>query len=1423
MMKKLIFLLFLSFPCFFYSQTINEINNIFWKAVSEKDYKNQIEYGPEIVNFLEINNYPIDTAYLDFLYRLGTAYYSMSDYENSKIIHSKSLKYCESYYGIKNVETVMHKSALVADYNQLGLKNEVIRYAKSCLQDFDQFKGPENDFSILMLDFIANSFELNGELDSSLFYSEIQRDRIVKQRGENNGSFIYSIFRLARINKNTFKFKEAIDLYKKCIDLSPQIFTKEHFVYESSLYYLGEIYMELGDFNESIRLNKECLIIQSILYTKNSSEYSRTLNNLANCYHDLGNYDKSIEINLECLSIRKSLFGEESDLTWTSLSNLAYNYSIKGDWESSKTINQKLIKEKLRVLGENNESYILSISNLSVDYSALSENDSSILLLKQAYLLLVKNKLQNILLHATVTQNLAFYLLNNGQVDSAEFYIRKSLFTLDNLYGKNSFNYMNSLSILAEINLSKGFFDESFKNFCEIHDFNYINYGNQSIIYANSLSNLARFLKENGFYKAASDSIRKAIPIFEKTHGKEGYLTLQQYSTLANLLQKQGDLKSALKIHLEVLASQEKIVSNNNPDYISSLVDVANNYKELSEFNTSRYYFNKAMSIQKDQANQKMFTTILANYSMLMIDIGLKDSCFYYAHLALDFTRKLSGIKNEDYVIRLNNLGNAYLFYGDFALATVYLDSAFIGSQKTLGFNHPTTIQCYQNLASAYGDKGEYQKAIEIENICLGKIANRLGKFNLEYASGLNQLAYFNSKIGMDSLALKCNKDAYEIRKKILGSNHSLTMLSAFNLSVDYNALGKYDDALKILSQILKINIELNGEFAFNTRLICNNIGMVHLKKGDYENALIHFMKAYNNNNYMPHGLDAVLLNISTTYDKMNNQNLAIQFQQKAVKWYLEDYIKNQVYLSDMDKVNVKKKLDYYMNYLLYLEHKINFQNKEMFWYDQYISSRDLINVQLNSQDSKLSKAINNELLFKKQELIALKLKKNQALESVNYSEINFLEKEINNLEIEISSYFGKSLVGPVDYVKIQKVLTHNKNYFVDIIEYSIPHYQSSFYLAVITSKDTVMVIAFDSIISNKELYGQYRQEAADLNNKTFLKDSNFFKYLWKPIADKVKDAKTIYISLGGFYNNLNLNTIYDPLTGKYLFEENDIRIVNSARDFIHKQETEKKIYNANTASLFGFPNFDGETTLTKDSIGFLASSRDLSTFWLDSLSRGGMKAKPLPETKKEVDNISSTLKSNGWQVDTFLTDNASETNIKKQHSPRILHIATHGYFFEDIPMEDGKERFLGIEKEKVIQDPMLRSGLLLSGANKTLKGEVSIGENGLLSASEASLLDLSETELVVLSACETGKGEETNSEGVYGLRKAFSDAGAQNIIMSLWKVDDKVTQEFMSRFYEIWLNEKTTIRQAFNRTQLEIKAKYPEPYFWGAFILVGE
>jgi CHAT domain-containing protein len=428
-----------------------------------------------------------------------------------------------------------------------------------------------------------------------------------------------------------------------------------------------------------------------------------------------------------------------------------------------------------------------------------------------------------------------------------------------------------------------------------------------------------------------------------------------------------------------------------------------------------------------------------------------------------------------------------------------------------------------------------------------------------------------------------------------------------------------------------------------------------------------------------------------------------------------------------------------------------------------------------------------------------------------------------NTEELILSNQINKSNI---------KAQTLDLDYFIDISEfYPYDFLQSkwsdypSYVIYIWNGKDSLLdfkLIDFDDF-RIQELFELYKIKSSNAYFKSDLKDSIFFNGFWKPIASKIGDAKVVYVSLGGAYNNINLNTIFNPETGKYLLEEYDIRIVNSARDFVLNKGSVKKEYSTNTACLFGFPNFDGNSSISSEADEVFAFNRDLSPYWIDSLTRGGKKVSTLPETKVEVQNISKTMTSKNWNVTSYIGDSANEANIKKLKSPRVLHIATHGYFFADIPYSTENDRFLGMNREQVIQDPMLRSGLFFTGANKTLKGETTAGENGLLSAAEASLLDLRETELVVLSACETGRGEETNSEGVYGLRKAFSDAGAQNIIMSLWKVDDKVTQEFMSRFYEIWLIDKTTIREAFNRTQLEIKSKYPEPYYWGAFILIGE
>jgi CHAT domain-containing protein len=134
-----------------------------------------------------------------------------------------------------------------------------------------------------------------------------------------------------------------------------------------------------------------------------------------------------------------------------------------------------------------------------------------------------------------------------------------------------------------------------------------------------------------------------------------------------------------------------------------------------------------------------------------------------------------------------------------------------------------------------------------------------------------------------------------------------------------------------------------------------------------------------------------------------------------------------------------------------------------------------------------------------------------------------------------------------------------------------------------------------------------------------------------------------------------------------------------------------------------------------------------------------------------------------------------------------------------------------------------MRTGLLFKGAGDLLnKTNYNYNiDNGILTAYEAMSLNLDKTDLVVLSACETGLGDVQQGEGVYGLQRAFLVAGAKVLIMSMFRVDDEATRKLMLKFYQNWL-ASNNLRESFTRAKKELRAEYPAPLYWGAFMMIG-
>jgi CHAT domain-containing protein len=592
----------------------------------------------------------------------------------------------------------------------------------------------------------------------------------------------------------------------------------------------------------------------------------------------------------------------------------------------------------------------------------------------------------------------------------------------------------------------------------------------------------------------------------------------------------------------------------------------------------------------------------------------------------------------------------------------------------------------------------------------------------------------------------------------------------------DYFIFKDIDETINSLEQFQKNNNDIYS--------VSKIIYLLKYNSGDFisaKNLLIsQLSKIISNNNQFFHLL-------SDTEKEILYKGFSDQFE------FLNTYLLS----------NDKSFLSEYINFRFYSKsllfsnsfktEGINEKNKELF-------------LELKSNTFQINKKLENKVSDTK--TIEDLKNKNREIEKM-------LSANTKPLLVPTLKDLNTKLVSGEAYIEIVRINKQSRNATKKGIDIVKMFTDSISYGAIVIKKNCTP--KFILIDGSNQLEKQY---AFSFKTKIQSKQEDLESYnlLFEKIDNELEDVKKIYLLTDGIYNSINIESIFNPNKKQYLIDYLKVQQIQNVRAITDEKKV-FKVDSTSKAALFGNPSYD--LVISKTATNEISSVRGLDNDLLDKI-KTGLKLPNLAGTEKEIETINSILKDSKSSVELFSKSNASEDNLKNLQSPDILHIATHGYFLSNDDTSKTKQSIANLINDNYKNDSYLKSGLLLAGAQNTLNGnQPENSNNGILTAEEAKSLNLKDTELVVLSACETGLGNNLIGEGVIGLQRAFMIAGAKSVIMSLWSVSDEKTQELMTLFYTNWINNNMTKEEALHQAKLEMKKLYPQPYYWAGFVLL--
>ncbi|MCE3259463.1 MAG: hypothetical protein K0S12_1104 [Bacteroidetes bacterium] len=875
------------------------------------------------------------------------------------------------------------------------------------------------------------------------------------------------------------------------------------------------------------------------------------------------------------------------------------------------------------------------------------------------------------------------------------------------------------------------------------------------------------FLDNSGVFEAdekGNSFTSTALNSLKFANSEEKSLEDRAYTNLKN-----GEiLMAGNKYHLAeqsfklAKALYEQDGKTESGNYAQTISNLGLLYQSRGRFTKAKTFTEQAVKLRENSDNKGMLLVSVNNDAVLKKETGF----YTEAEKELKRALELANEQNDGLAKALvkNNLAMTYLDMNKLKEAESTMNSSIEDAATVLKSNSGNFIKLKINLANIYRFMKKYSDAEKLYLSAIEAKEKKLGA-HPDLAHLKKGLAQLYMEMERPGEAEKLLNSAYDINKRKLGENNPATVSTQHALANFYRFNNNSQKALELMLKVAEKRKVIYGE-----------------NHPNYVQALEDLALAQWQNNKIAEAKNGYKTVIENTLNYINTFFNSLNENEKTLYW---------------DKTNTRLQRFYNFAYsnadsdaaLVAQLYNTAIDTKGFL----LNNSSKIRNVIAGSSDESLRTTYSQWMETKENLNQAYQLTKEEIVqEKVN---VDSLKKRADELERELSQKSSLFREGNsnerITFESIQQKLKSDEA-AVEIIE--INEYKNGFtgaanYVAVVVKSDGIKLISLGDDPAIAKAVSEFRVKVINMKP-----ENEAYAVTWKSVDQLLEGMKKVYVSLDGIYHQLSINALKDG-AGKYIADKYFIQFVGNTRDVLGVKVAETSAAKPASAFLIGNPLYGSNEVVAQ-----------------------------LPGTEAEVKAITKLLTANKVKTTALYGKDATEAAVKSVQSPNILHIATHGYFLTDMSQVEST-KVLGVDVNAAKENPLLRSGVLLAGCENVFDESYRPphnSENGVLTAYEAMSLNLDKTDLVVLSACETGLGSVRQGEGVYGLQRAFLIAGTKSIIMSLWSVSDEGTMELMTLFYTHY-SKSGNKQQAFGEAMKQLKAKYKDPFYWSAFVMLSK